>query len=152
MPIADCGFDDSQEVSGSELLLRFGPTLFVDIGFDPEYKYGEIGTFPKSAAAQVPALIDTGALVSCIDNSLAQSLALPLVDRQSVSGVGGKHECNVYLAHIVAPTLAWVQWGVFYGVSLVEGDQAHQALIGRSFLQGMMLVYDGRTGRVQIAR
>lgn len=152
MPIVDCGFPDTQKISGSETLLRVGPTLLVDIGFDPEYNYGVNGAFPKSAAAQVPALVDTGATISCIDNSLAQSLNLPLVDRQKVSGVGGKHECNVYLAHLVAPALAWFQWGLFHGVSLTEGDQVHQALIGRTFLQNMMLVYDGRTGRVQIAR
>jgi hypothetical protein len=67
-------------------------------------------------------------------------------------GVAGKQECNVYLAHLIAPVMAWFQWGLFYGVSLIEGGQVHQALIGRTFLQSMMLVYDGRTGRVQIAR
>lgn len=152
MPIADCGFSDSGQVSGSQMLLRFGPTLFVDIGFDPEHKYGVDGTLPKSTAAQVPALVDTGATMSCIDDALAQKMELPLVDRQNVSGVSGKHKCNVFLAHIVAPTLAWFQWGLFYGVNLTEGGQAHQALIGRTFLQGMMMIYDGRTGSVQIAR
>ena len=152
MPIADCGFAGGEQSSGEQMLMTLGPTLFVDVGFDPEHKYGVDGAIPKSAVAQVPALVDTGAIMSCIDDSLAQRLDLPLVDRQNVSGVGGKHECNVYLAHIVAPTLAWFQWGLFYGVNLTEGDQAHQALIGRTFLQGMMMVYDGRTGSVQIAR
>ena len=152
MPIVDCGFSGGEQASGEQMLLTFGPTLLVDVGFNPEHKYGVNGAFPKSAAAQVPALVDTGAIMSCIDDALAQKLGLPLVDRQNVSGVGGTHECNVYLAHIVAPTLAWFQWGLFYGVNLTEGGQAHQALIGRTFLQGMMMIYDGRTGSVQIAR
>ena len=107
MPITDIGFQDTEKMSGASTLVHLGPTLWVDVGFDPDYKYGVNGTVPKSAAAQVPALVDTGATISCIDDELAKSLALPLVDRQQVSGIGGKHECNVYLAHIVAPTLAW---------------------------------------------
>ncbi len=152
MPIADCGFDDTVQMSGAAALLYNGPTLWVDVGFDPEYKYDENGTGPRSEIMQVPALVDTGATISCIDDALARSLKLPLVDRQTISGVGGKHELNVYLAHIVAPVLGWFQYGLFHGVSLTEGEQPHRALIGRTFLQGMMLIYDGRTGRVQIAR
>ena len=152
MPIADCGFADGQHGSGWDLLLRYGPTLHVDIGFDTDFDYGTSQSFPASTATRIPALVDTGATMSCIDDSLAQSLHLPLVDRQTVSGVGGQHTCDVYLAHIVAPTLEWFQWGLFYGVSLAAGGQLHQALIGRSFLQSMMLIYDGRTGLVQIAR
>ena len=152
MPIADCGFVDTDKMLGSTSLLQFGPTLWVDIGFDPEYSYGQEGPLPQSSITQVPALVDTGATMSCIDDAVAQSLSLPLVDRQTLSGVGGKHELNVYLAHIVVPTLDFFQYGLFHGVSLTEGEQPHRALIGRTFLQNMMLIYDGRTGRVQIAR
>ena len=152
MPIADCGFDDTVQMSGAAALLYNGPTLWVDVGFDPEYKYDENGTGPRSEIMQVPALVDTGATISCIDDALAQALKLPLVDRQTLSGVAGKHEFNVYLAHIVVPALSFFQYGIFHGVSLTEGEQPHRALIGRSFLQDMMLIYDGRTGSVQIAR
>ena len=38
MPIADCGFlDNSQGPSGRESLTSHGPTIWVDIGFDPHY-------------------------------------------------------------------------------------------------------------------
>lgn len=49
------------------------------------------------------AFIDTGAYESCIDQDLADQLALTLVDRRIVSGAGGKHELNVYLAEIDIP-------------------------------------------------
>ncbi len=152
MPIADCGFPGTDQMSGAAALIQYGPTLWVDIGFDPEYKYDENSASPRSEITQVPALVDTGATISCIDDALAQSLNLPLVDRQMSSGIGGKHELNVYLAHIVVPALSFFQYGIFHGVSLTEGEQPHRALIGRTFLQGMMLIYDGRTGSVQIAR
>ena len=155
MPIADCGFRNTDQLSGLKALLQFGPTLWVDMGFDPTFDYakgsltGALG--PQSSATQIPALVDTGATFSCIDNNLALSLGLPFVDRQNISGVGGEHELNVYLAHVIAPALRWGQWGLFYGVKLAEGQQPHRALIGRFFLQTMMLIYDGRTGHVEIA-
>ena len=44
----------------------------------------------------------------------------------------------------MVPALSFFQYGIFHGVSLTEGEQPHRALIGRSFLQDMMLIYDGR--------
>jgi hypothetical protein len=44
-----------------------------------------------------------------------------------------------------------VTYGRFLGVNLLAGGQQHRALIGRSFLVDKILIYDGRTGQVQIA-
>jgi hypothetical protein len=43
-------------------------------------------------------------------------------------------------------------FGRFAGVHLQVGGQAHRALIGRSFLAGCTLVYDGKRGSVLLAR
>lgn len=74
MAQADCGFDSVEGgASGSELLVRFGPTLLVDIGFDQNYR-------PRPSAAPVPgmrgiqALVDTGATESCIDKLVGGDL------------------------------------------------------------------------------
>jgi hypothetical protein len=37
------------------------------------------------------------------------------------------------------------------GVRLRAGNQPHQALIGRTLLAAMVLVYDGRDGSVRLA-
>jgi len=37
------------------------------------------------------------------------------------------------------------------GVKLKAGNQPHQALLGRTLFQGMLLVYDGRDGSVRLA-
>ena len=152
MTIADCGFRDSSFLSGRERLLQMGPTLLVDIGFDPDYKYTAGGLTFNSDIAQVPALIDTGATFSCIDDALAQSLGLPLVDRHMFWGINGECELNVYLAHIVVPALSFFQHGVFFGCSIVQISGVHRAVLGRTLLQNMMLIYDGRTGSVRITR
>jgi predicted aspartyl protease len=108
------------------------------------------GGAQSSILRAVPALIDTGAVESCIDEDLANELGLPLVDRQTCSGVGGEHELNIYLGHIRIPALAQINWGRFIGAKLASGGQPHRALIGRTQLIGMIVIYDGRTGAVTI--
>ena len=57
---------------------------------------------------------------------------------------------DVYLAHVHCPALTFTVWGRFAAVHLAAGQQARRVLIGRTFLRGMVLVYDGTTGNVQI--
>lgn len=154
MPIIDVGFPTTSTVNGPSSLINIGPTLWVDVGYDMNFNYANAPALarPTSQAQQVPALIDTGASESCIDEDLARQLQLPLIDKAQISGVGGAHTLNVYWAHIDVPALSITQYGRFTGVHLGAGGQPHKVLIGRTFLSGMMLVYDGRTGLVQIAK
>jgi hypothetical protein len=43
-------------------------------------------------------------------------------------------------------------WGRFAGVNLVAGGQTHATLLGRTFLQYLVMHYDGPTGRVTLTR
>jgi hypothetical protein len=83
---------------------------------------------------------------------LAQELQLQIVDQWITSGVSGSVKLDVYLAQITIPSLNVNQFGRFAGVHLQVGGQAHRALIGRSFLAGCTLVYDGKRGSVLLAR
>ena len=105
MASTQCGFTSAPRRgnNGDELLIAFGPTLAVNIGFDPNSKLG--GPTPVPGIQGVAALVDTGATESCIDNLLAATLNLPIVDRRKIGGVGGAHEVNMYLASI---RLCWV--------------------------------------------
>lgn len=152
MPIADCGFVDGDQGSAADLLELYGPTIPIDIGLDPDYEHGVSTNIPTPAIERVPALVDMGASESCIDAKLAEEIGLPIVDVQTISGVGGHHEVNVYLAHIYAPTLNTVQYGRFAGVDLADGGQVHRALIGRSLWRDVIMFYDGGNGLVTIAR
>src|SRR5262245_34519160 len=144
-----CGCNDSPGVSGRDLLVGHGPTLFVRIGFDPTYDPQAVPLgIPKLPPQPLPALIDTGATESCIDSGLAMRLNLPIIDRRSVSGVHGAGAVNVHLAHVHIPSLVFTLYGPFCAVDLVAGGQAHHALIGRTFLQGFTMIYEGRTGNV----
>lgn len=150
MPTAEAGFPDGGGVLGRDALSWYGPTIYVQIGFDALYLPASSGR-PNLPDQQFPALVDTGAAVSCIDSDLALQLRLPLIDQQHVSGVHGLQPVNVYLGQIYIPSLNWTIYGDFLGAHLQSGGQPHSALIGRSFLQNFTMVYEGRTGKVAIS-
>jgi hypothetical protein len=147
-PSTLCGFDNAAG-RGPELLEQFGPTLVVDIGFDPTY-VPTGGSPPDLAMKGVHALVDTGASISCIDSELAMNLGLPIVDQGQIAGAGGAKLVNMHLGQICIPLLGRTIFGRFAAVDLAAGGQAHSALIGRSFLRHFKMTYDGPTGMVLI--
>jgi len=155
MPSAKCGFDSVPGgASGAVLLVSYGPTLFVDIGFDPSFRIGHLALpvpAPVPGITKISALVDTGATESCIDTLLATQINLPIIDRRTIAGVSGAQEVNVYLAQIHIPSLAFTIYGGFAGVHLMAGGQTHRALLGRTFLQHYTMVYEGRSGIVTIS-
>lgn len=126
--------------------MRFGPTLRVDLGL----KSQSVSDKPDLPKKGVRALIDTGAGGDCIDDNLARSLSLPITDEGEISGVGGKHRAYVYTARLYVPSMGLLLFQPFTGVKLIEGEQWHQVLLGRSFLRNYRLTYDGPTGEVSI--
>lgn len=151
MPEAKCGFDDVVGgASGSVLLAQYGPTLFVDVGFDPNYQGPP--AIPQPGLTNLRALVDTGAGECCIDALLAAQLNLPKVDRRIVAGVHGAHEVDMVLAQVNVPALAFTMYGQFAAVDLAAGGQWHRVLIGRSFLKSFTMTYEGLTGTVKLAR
>jgi hypothetical protein len=148
MKQTQCGFRDAAGHRAVDLLVQLGPTLKVDIGFEsvPNPK-----VVPNLAAKSVRALVDTGAVASCIDSVLAMSLQLPVIDQRNCSGIGGVTKVNMHLAQIYIPSLDHTLYGAFAGVELASGGQWHQALLGRTFLQPFNMVYDGPSGVVTIS-
>ncbi len=148
MALNNCGFLDQGGVAAGDWLARIGPTLKVDIGFDPAYDAKRPRRLADLSAQGVLALIDTGASGCCIDRDLAETLALPVFDRQICLGISGPMEVNMYLAQIRAPGLMFTLHGAFAGVELA-GDEPHRpVLIGRNFLRHFVMIYDGTTGEV----
>ena len=149
MPETKCGFNNTPGVSGSDLLVAYGPTLRVNVGFDPNFK-GPPG-LPVAGISDIDALVDTGASECCIDSLLASKLGLPTVDRRSISGVHGSHVANVHLAQVYVPSLNFTVYSAFAAVDLTAGGQVHQVLMGRTFLRAFTMTYEGRTGTVTIS-
>lgn len=128
-----------------ELVWR-GPVLEVQIGLDlTSYRQKN---YPNLSSDKYHALIDTGATESCIDSRIAVILALPVVDRQVMSGAHGAHDVNIHLAQIYSPALDTTIYGKFAGVHLHAGGRPYSALIGRTFFQNWIIEYNGKTGSV----
>ena len=142
----ECGFVDQ-----IELLTQFGPTIQVQIGFDPSW-HPTNNSVPTLPSNTYPALIDTGATESCIDSQIAANLELPVFDERHVAGVHGSDKVNVHVAQIHIPELPHTIYGAFCGVHLHAGGQPHCALLGRTFLRRMKMVYDGSIGSVILSR
>ena len=151
MPQTRCGFDDGPAGKGKDLLVGVGPTLLVDIGFDASFDVNNPIKTPQPGLVGVLALVDTGAIESCIDIALATSLGLPITDRRTLAGAGGLHTADVYLAQVHIPALKFTLYGAFTGVALSAGGQRHRALLGRTFLQNFRMIYDGVSGTVTIS-
>ena len=150
MRSAKCGFGSIHGgPPARQLLTLLGPTIAVDIGFDPAHSLHSTKA-PLPGVSNLQALIDTGAGDSCIDNLLAAQLNLPIIDRRRISGSAGPHETNVYLAQVHMPSLNYTIFGAFAGVDLKAGGQVHSALIGRTFLANFKMIYDGTTGDVTL--
>ena len=146
MASIECGFEGRPDK-----LVEYGPTVVVQIGFDP--KYPIVSPYrPNLPSTQFHALVDTGATESCIDSAVAMGLDLPVVDRRNVAGVQGLSPVEVYMAQIYIPELDVAIGGRFSGVQLTDGGQPHSALIGRTFLLHFKMVYEGQTGVVRISR
>ena len=151
MPTIDSGFPDIPDTnSRRRLLVEIGPTIPVQIGHDPGF---DEFTDPRPILPPdlYSALVDTGASGNSIDIELADRLRLQPVDEVEISGSAGAHTVTVYLANIYIPDLNRTITGRFTGVNLAGGGQLHRAIIGRSFLQGFALHYDGRTGEVTMS-
>lgn len=143
----ECGFNGQPR-----LLVHFGPTIRVSIGFDAAWKPDATTQPPTPGITDVHALIDTGATESCIDNILASDLKLPIVDRKPIAGISGPSTANIYLAQVHVSEINFTIYGGFAGVDLKKGGQVHSALIGRTFLFRFQMSYDGQSGRVTLAQ
>ena len=135
---------------GKDLLISFGPTLKVDIGFDPTFVPTQQAA-PVAGVTGLDALVDSGATECCIDALLAAQLNLPMVNQRPIAGAHGARIAPIFMAQMVIPTLGITMYEEFAGVDLVAGGQLHHALLGRSFLARCTMTYDGATGAVSIS-
>lgn len=153
MPVVPAGFNRAATSTNCpDQLAAIGPSLVIQIGFDPNYDGKNPGAVPVIPSDPRVALIDTGASHSSIDEKLAKQLALPIIDKKPVSGVHGSQEVEICSAQIYLPQFALTHYGLFTLVKLQEGGQQHVALLGRTFLRGFVFVYDGIEGYVRLMR
>lgn len=105
---------------------------------------------PVAAPARGMALIDTGAGISAVDDSVIRSLGVSPIGLTTVGTAGGSQQQNLYPARFILPELSLVvEFSMVLGSNL-SGQGIH-ALIGRDVLSRMVLVYNGPIGHVILA-
>lgn len=149
MPTAEVGWWNEDRELLSEPLLRFGPSIRVSVS---PYSDPSKLELPLPPGNPTLALIDTGATESCIDTRLAEQLGLQAIDTMMLGGVRGLAEHPVFMAYVSIFELGMAQYGRFAGVNLADGGQQHGVLLGRTFLSGVTMVYDGPNASVRISR
>ena len=127
------------------MLAAAGPTIPVLVGVAP---IAEADGTVEFQGEQTAALIDTGASTSCIAEDFAKKLGLTPIDRQDIGGAGGMKEHLIYLGMIFIPSLNAHKKAGFVGV---ESIGAQPVLLGRDFLHGCVLIYNGPAGMVTIS-
>ncbi|MBL8669036.1 MAG: hypothetical protein JNK11_00155 [Alphaproteobacteria bacterium] len=130
---------DARGVTPQQVLARSGPRLQLEIR--------ALRRDWAGSPVTVWALIDTGAAESCIDEALAGTLGLKLIDWSGMTGIGGPAEHPVYMAELRAPALAWSLKDRLYGVRI---DGEPPVILGRDFLASCVLIYDGPGGSITI--
>jgi hypothetical protein len=109
-----------------------------------------------AAGKQVPApvvgyaLIDTGASVSCIDANVPPRLGLQPTGSAMLTGAKGGGQSSTYAVRLVVQATQQV---VEYQ-NMVEADLAtlgYVALLGRDYLAGASLIYNGPTGEYTLS-
>ena len=92
------------------------------------------------------ALIDTGATSTCIDETVAKQLKLPVVDVVTISSAShSKTEQNVYPVLIEVVGLP-IKFNTLRAIGVSLANQGLQVLIGRDLLQLCTLFYNGMIG------
>ena len=151
MPTTRFAFRNSPERSAPDALALHGPTLRVEIGFDPDFPSGGSNR-PNLPVDRIPALVDTGAEENYIDSTLASQLRLPVLERrQMITSALSSDEVDAYMAQIYIPALEYTIVGNFAGIRLASTHLRHRAVIGRSFLRGFTMLYEGQTGVVTLS-
>jgi hypothetical protein len=103
-------------------------------------------------AVQVPAIIDVGASISCVDPAIAQQVCTGPSSVRPISGFGAAApvQCNTYNMALAVPHPATVpgasQSLVISVLAMVAGDVQHQSakvLLGTDVLEQCRFLYDG---------
>lgn len=133
-------------------LARYGPLVPVTISVTPPHAatLQRLG-LPVPTPESGQALIDTGASLCAIDDTVVRSLGIPQFGTTAVHTPTGPGQLATYPASLSFPgtTLPNITFVDFMGSPLRE--QGIIALIGRNVLTNFVLVYNGPGGFVSFA-
>lgn len=151
MTLLDGSFQSIDGQDPAELLVRLGPTVMVDVSWPADQRPAKADRPEDITRVNLPALIDTGAAESMIDQDVADQLALPLIDKQPFATAAGNQALNIYMAIITIQQLGISEAGRFGAAKMRDNGAPHRVLIGRPLLRHLVMIYDGPRGGLRLA-
>ncbi len=156
MPIlnyrAESRTEDGEVNPAPEGLAASGPILPVTITSSDEAmrSFGERGEQPPPPVNGY-AMIDTGASITCFDETAARNAGLPIIGVTRMASASHQdHEVPLFFGRIIAPTVTInVEEGM--GANLSSVSNGLIALIGRDVLKSAVFVYNGPDGHFSLS-
>ena len=130
---------DAQGNPSSGALALKGPTITVSLSNPVD-----------GNEEHLEALVDTGAGITAIDQSLAESLSLPIIDRRNLHGATGAGSRDVFMGEFSIDELNTRYRGPLVGVEM--GTFGQKVILGRDFLAVCQMIYNGPAGTVDYQR
>lgn len=156
MPVYNHYYADSNNqintVESIQRLIQQGPTIPVAVSVTPMLAQAleRMGRAIPSAASGL-ALIDTGATLCSVDESVVRQLGIPPFGYTQVAGATGSSDQATYPASLSFPgtSIPNITFVDFIGAPLAP--LGILVLIGRNVLSQFVLVYNGPGGHVSLS-
>jgi predicted aspartyl protease len=141
----------------SENLAFAGPMVVVLVGLHYDEASSRLDRGENPPYVRLPLLIDTGAVVTLLDERVFRSMGLAPIRYDALMLADGKPQQKpVYKASISIPTedasgrlVPEVFEVEMFGLD--TGQQGHGGLLGRDLLRNFRLHYDGTNGTYELA-
>ena len=106
------------------------------------------GVGPGAPSFGAIGIVDTGASVICLDKRIAVQLGLSAVNKKMMQMADGTEVLATgYMAKLTVPDLGFHDLVQVFGVSMQY--PSNRVLLGRSFLRGYIVNYNGPTERFE---
>lgn len=138
--------------SGSNALAVKGIVLNVEVGVDlatADLLRALGQPIPNPITCQ--ALLDTGASVLAIDQTISQKLNLARRGINITHTANGPRQCDLYAVSLVFPATALKSFNVVQAIEVNLSTQPFKCLIGRDVLSRWHVHYNGESGVISIA-
>jgi predicted aspartyl protease len=143
---------NKKKLSSREALLFRGPVFQITLGLAENIAQQLVQQgqdVPEPIAGW--ALLDTGASSTCIDDTAAQKLKLPVIDKGKMSSAShGAIDVNIYPA-LISFTGTPIKINVLRAIGANLASQELIALLGRDLLQNFTIFYNGAFGQITIS-
>ncbi len=130
-----------ENVGQPTALYRDGPSASLRIGLNPD------SLLPTESFKPLGALIDTGATISSIDETVADLLKLPPVGTpESHVGANGPFKSQPVIGFVEIVGFDILVYRRFATLPLISNGAKYHAILGRDFLSLGVFTYDGLAG------